>query len=126
MKQVAPLCYDVIFKKAFSVPEIFTAFVHDFLNIDLEIDTVEKDKTTHPALGSKVYEADVSALPLTDNGIHHLFVNGELMTIARYPNVDSPADKNWLKVGAGAGTDAFTDPALAAYGKPDGYWKGAT
>jgi parallel beta-helix repeat protein len=83
-------------------------------------------KTANPALGSKVYEADVSALPLTDNGIHHLFVNGELMTIARYPNVDSPADKNWLKVGAGAGTDAFTDPALAAYGKPNGYWTGAT
>ncbi|RKZ71875.1 MAG: hypothetical protein DRR19_32315, partial [Candidatus Parabeggiatoa sp. nov. 1] len=85
-------------------------------------------KTTHSALGSDVYEADVSALPLTDKGIEHLFVNGELMTIARYPNVDSPADKNWLNVdaGAGAGTDAFTDQALVAYGKPGGYWKGAT
>jgi len=38
MKQVAPLRYDVIFKKAFGVPEIFTAFVHDFLNIELEIE----------------------------------------------------------------------------------------
>ncbi len=83
-------------------------------------------KTAHTALSSHVYEADVSALPLTDNGIHHLFVNGELMTIARYPNVDSPADKNWLKVGANAGTDAFTDPVLVDYNKPDDYWTGAT
>ena len=29
MKHVAPLRYDVIFKKAFCDPEIFTAFVHD-------------------------------------------------------------------------------------------------
>jgi len=33
MKQVAPLHYDVIFKKAFSVPEVFNAFVCDFLKI---------------------------------------------------------------------------------------------
>lgn len=82
--------------------------------------------TTSPGLNAKIYEADVSALPLTDKGIQHLFVNGNLMTIARYPNVDTPADKNWLKVGASASTDAFTDPALVTYGKPDGYWKGAT
>ncbi|HEC84294.1 MAG TPA: right-handed parallel beta-helix repeat-containing protein [Thioploca sp.] len=88
--------------------------------------SVEIKGWTKTTPGSKVYEADVSALPLTDNGIEHLFVNGELMTIARYPNVDSPADKNWLNVDASAGKDAFTDPALVAYSKPDGYWKGAT
>jgi len=87
--------------------------------------------TTHSALGSNVYEADASSFIQEDdkgneNTIEQLFVNGKLMTIARYPNVASPADKNWLQVGAGAGTDAFTDPQLAAYGKPDGYWKGAT
>ncbi len=87
-------------------------------------------QTEHPALGSNVYEADVSTFIVEDdkgneNKIQHLFVNGELMTIARYPNVDSPADKNWLKVGAGAGKDAFTDPALVDYTKPDGYWKDA-
>jgi hypothetical protein len=81
--------------------------------------------TAHPSLGANVYEADVSSLLLGDDGIHHLFVDGELMTIARYPNVDSPAEKNWLTVGAGAGTDAFTDPQLVAYGKPDDYWKDA-
>jgi len=82
--------------------------------------------TTRPGLTSSVYEADVSTLPLTAKGIEQLYVNGELMTIARYPNVDSPAAKNWLKVGANAGTTSFTDPALVAYGKPDNYWTGAT
>jgi len=82
--------------------------------------------TTHPVLSTNVYEADVSGLPLTADGIHHLFVNGKLMTIARYPNVDSPDKINWLKVGATVSPNSFTDPALVAYGKPDGYWIGAT
>ena len=61
MKQVAPLRYDVIFKKAFSVPEIFTAFVHDFLNIELEIDTVEKDKVYDPPIGNVAAKFDLYA-----------------------------------------------------------------
>ncbi len=86
--------------------------------------------TSHPQLSSKVYEADVSNYIVEDNkgnvnSIQHLFINGELMTIARYPNVDSPAETNWLKVEASSNTDVFTDSALAAYNKPDGYWKGA-
>ncbi|MCK5720583.1 MAG: PD-(D/E)XK nuclease family transposase [Thiomargarita sp.] len=40
MKQVAPLRYDVIFKKAFSHPNLFTALVKDFIGIQLEIDKV--------------------------------------------------------------------------------------
>jgi parallel beta-helix repeat protein len=84
-------------------------------------------KTSHPALDSSVvYEADVSGLPLSENGIEHLFVDGELMTIARYPNVDSPNQTNWLKVGATSGKTGFTDPNLATYGKPNSYWNGAT
>ncbi len=43
MKQVAPLRYDVIFKKAFSHPALFTAISKDFLGIQLEIDKVEND-----------------------------------------------------------------------------------
>jgi parallel beta-helix repeat protein len=82
--------------------------------------------TSHPSLMRQVYEADVTALPLTEAGIEHLFLNNELMTIARYPNVDSPAEKNWLKVGGSAGKGAFTDPQLKAYAKPNNYWKGAT
>jgi hypothetical protein len=52
MKQVVPLSYDVIFKKAFSVPEIFTAFVRDFVGIELEIDSVEKDKVYDSPIGN--------------------------------------------------------------------------
>lgn len=33
MKQVASLRYGVIFKKAFSVPAIFTAFVRDVVGV---------------------------------------------------------------------------------------------
>ncbi len=61
MKQVAPLRYDVIFKKAFSVPEIFTAFVRDFLDIEIEIDKVETDKTYSPTIGNVEVKFDLYA-----------------------------------------------------------------
>jgi len=61
MKQVAPLRYDVIFKKAFGDKAIFTAFVHDLLGIDLEIDTVEKDKSYDPPIGSVSTKFDLYA-----------------------------------------------------------------
>jgi len=61
MKQVAPLRYDVIFKKAFGDKVIFTAFVHDVLGIELEIDTVEKDKQYSPAIGSVATKFDLYA-----------------------------------------------------------------
>ena len=51
MKQVASLRYGVIFKKAFSNPAIFTAFVHDFLGITLDIDHVETEKSFDPIIG---------------------------------------------------------------------------
>jgi len=49
--QVASLRYGVIFKKAFSQPEIFTAFVQDFLGITLKIDYVETEKSFDPIVG---------------------------------------------------------------------------
>ena len=52
MKQVAPLRYDVIFKKAFSDKDVFTALVKDFLNIKLEINKVESEKAFIPPVGS--------------------------------------------------------------------------
>ncbi len=82
-----------------------------------------------PTAQAGVYVADASHASTA--GIVHMFANGALQTIARYPNVDSPArntgvaQAHWLKVG-GKGTAGFTDPALAALGKPDGYWTGAT
>ncbi|MBI2438231.1 MAG: hypothetical protein HYV36_05400, partial [Lentisphaerae bacterium] len=59
------------------------------------------------------------------NSLHHLFVNGELMRIARYPNVDAP-DLGWLKVDSGSSKQTFYDAALGALGRPDNYWVGAT
>ncbi|WP_069471894.1 hypothetical protein [Candidatus Marithrix sp. Canyon 246] len=44
MIEVASLRYGVIFKKAFSQPYIFTAFVKDLIGIDIEIDKVETEK----------------------------------------------------------------------------------
>ncbi len=51
MKQVGSLRYGVIFKKAFSQPDIFTAFVEAVLGIHLEIDKVETEKSFKPAIG---------------------------------------------------------------------------
>ncbi|WP_417909472.1 PD-(D/E)XK nuclease family transposase [Candidatus Electronema sp. PJ] len=51
MKHVAPLRYGVIFKKAFGDPEIFTAFVRDFIGVDIEISKVETEKSFHPPIG---------------------------------------------------------------------------
>lgn len=59
MKQVAPLRYDVIFKKAFSHPNIFTALVKDFLGIQLEIDEVKYNKGFVPSVNSLVSEFDL-------------------------------------------------------------------
>ena len=52
MKKVASLRYGVIFKKAFSQPNIFKAFVKDFLGIDLKIDKVEMEKSFDQPIGN--------------------------------------------------------------------------
>jgi len=52
MIKVASLRYGVIFKKAFSKPHIFKAFVKDFLDIELEIDKVETEKSFSPIIGN--------------------------------------------------------------------------
>ncbi len=52
MIEVAPLRYGVIFKKVFSKPHIFTAFVKDILGIEIEIDKVETEKSFSPVIGS--------------------------------------------------------------------------
>ena len=61
MKQVAPLRYDVIFKKAFSHPNLFIALVKDFLGIELEITEVENDKAFVPPVGSVATKFDLFA-----------------------------------------------------------------
>lgn len=52
MIEVASLHYGVIFKKAFSNPAIFKAFVKDFLDIKLEITEVETEKSFDTPIGS--------------------------------------------------------------------------
>ena len=52
MKAVASLRYGVIFKKAFSQPDIFKAFVKAILGIDLQIDHVETEKSFEHPIGS--------------------------------------------------------------------------
>ncbi len=51
MKKVASLRYGVIFKKAFCDVDVFKGFVRDILGINLEIDTVETEKSFKPSLG---------------------------------------------------------------------------
>ena len=52
MQAVASLCYGVIFKKAFSQLDVFTAFVKDILDIDLIIDHVETEKSFPSPVGN--------------------------------------------------------------------------
>jgi hypothetical protein len=51
MKQVASLQYGVIFKKAFVQVDIFKAFVKAVLDIELEIDKVETEKSFKSTMG---------------------------------------------------------------------------
>jgi len=61
MKQVAPLRYGVIFKKAFGQIDIFKAFVKDIIGIDLEIDKVETEKEFTQRIGNVKVEFDCYA-----------------------------------------------------------------
>jgi hypothetical protein len=61
MKQVAPLRYGVIFKKAFSQPDIFTAFVKDVLGIEFGCDAVETEKSFVQTIGNVKVEFDLYA-----------------------------------------------------------------
>ncbi|KOR30465.1 hypothetical protein TI05_13940 [Achromatium sp. WMS3] len=61
MKQVASLRYGVIFKKAFSDPEVFKGFVRDFLAINLEIERVETEKSFSEPVGKVASRYDLFA-----------------------------------------------------------------
>lgn len=61
MKHVAPLRYDVIFKKAFCDPEIFSGFVRDVVGIQIEISKVETEKSFRPAVGRVASRFDLFA-----------------------------------------------------------------
>jgi len=79
-------------------------------------------------LKSQVYQADVSGLTMP-NGIVHLYIDGKIATIARYPNATSPqqyGDAIWLETDGNNGAKTFFDEELKNYGKPNDYWNGAT
>ena len=61
MKEVASLRYDVIFKKGFSDPKIFTALVNDFLGIKLKIKKVLSDHAFTPLVGKVATRFDLFA-----------------------------------------------------------------
>jgi predicted transposase/invertase (TIGR01784 family) len=61
MKQVASLQYGVIFKKVFSQPDIFSAFVRDVLGIEFGCDKVETEKTFTQKIGNVKVEFDCYA-----------------------------------------------------------------
>lgn len=61
MKHVAPLRYDVIFKKAFCDPEIFTAFVEAVVGVRIEISKVETEKSFKPTIGRVASRFDPSS-----------------------------------------------------------------
>ncbi|WP_062149576.1 PD-(D/E)XK nuclease family transposase [Beggiatoa leptomitoformis] len=52
IKQVVPLRYGVIFKKAFCDVEIFNSFVHDILGIDFHCEIVETEKEFDTIIGN--------------------------------------------------------------------------
>ena len=66
MIEVASLRYGVIFKKVFSKPHIFTAFVKDMLGIEIKIDEVETEKSFSPVIG-KVDMGDMTSQLLAKN-----------------------------------------------------------
>ncbi len=50
MKAAAPLRYEVIFKKAFSQPDIFAGFVEAMTGVKIDIEHVETEKRFDPPI----------------------------------------------------------------------------
>jgi predicted transposase/invertase (TIGR01784 family) len=61
MIDVVPLRYDAVFKKAFSQPEVFVAFVKDILGIEIEIESVQRSYRYPKPVGSVDIEYDLFA-----------------------------------------------------------------
>lgn len=69
MKQVASLQYGVIFKKAFSQLDVFKAFVKDIIDVELDIDKVETEKSFAQQIGNVKVEFDLYAQDLKNRVI---------------------------------------------------------
>ena len=79
MKQVASLQYGVMFKKAFCDPEIFSAFVRDFLGTDFRVERVETEKSFDPIVGKVAVRFDLYA----EDSEHRIIVD---IQHERYPD----------------------------------------
>lgn len=65
--------------------------------------------------GWQQYQGNIWRAPIA-NTVKQVYVNGQFMTLARYPNT------GWLRMDQGTST-TLHDPDLT---QPDGYWDGAT
>lgn len=61
MRTVVPLKYGTVFKKAFSDPEVFTAFVNAALGEELRFTRVEQEHSFHPPIGNVNVRFDLFA-----------------------------------------------------------------
>ena len=52
---------EVIFKKAFTDKTVFKAFVHDILDLDIEVDKIETEKKLEPKIDYIDFELDIFA-----------------------------------------------------------------
>lgn len=71
MQAVASFHYTAIFKKAFSQPDAFTAFVNDILGIEIKIDKVEIRKSLYNPFGKINSRFDLFA----EDKTNHIIVN---------------------------------------------------
>ncbi len=102
---VVPLRYGTAFKKAFSDPEVFSAFVRDVLGVDLEFTCVEQEKAFLPPVGKVDVRFDLFGEDLKHRAIvelqhvreddafsrfhhYHLVAQIEQVTSSKQYNVD--------------------------------------
>ncbi|MFM2317643.1 MAG: hypothetical protein RLZZ215_264 [Pseudomonadota bacterium] len=71
MQAVASLRYGVIFKKAFSQPDVIITFVRDILGIELIIDHVETEKSSPSTIGNIANHYDLFA----ENKVNRIIVD---------------------------------------------------
>ncbi len=69
MVDVASLRFDVIFKKAFSHPDVFCQFVHDVLGISIHVDRVIQNYKYPEQVGYVGIEYDLFAEDITNRAI---------------------------------------------------------
>jgi hypothetical protein len=69
---LAPLDNEVVFKKAFTDKIVFTAFVHDIVGIDIEVDIIETEKKFTPKVGNIDFAYDIFAESLDHRAIIEL------------------------------------------------------